>query len=284
MTPRPSVRPSAARWSSGSARSRDEARKRSDVLAAAGDYNRALALRPNDPNLLRIVAGMNRAERRGRVLRRVAGYGAIAAGLGVVSAGAMRWVHGAGTRPEDRPVSIESAPPSPTASTPAAGTSPVTAAPQPGPTPAHLPVVIREPRAERRVTVDLKPPMGVSVSIDGQPSRDVSTGATLTLGVRAHTLTFSCPVCTSVQVGVDASERDGTLVVSVPVKPAMLVVDGDVSRTYQIVEHPELAVRSGANSVPLRSAYEPVTIRQIETGAAVSVRLEAAKTVRAAFP
>ncbi len=261
-----------------------DARKRGDILAAAGDYNRALALRPNDPNLLRIVAGMNRAERRGRALRRVARYGAVAVGLGVASAGALRLVHGPRPRPDDRPASTESAPPSPTASTPAAGTSSVSAPPQPGPTPTHLPVVIREPRAERRVTVDLKPPMGVSVSIDGQPSHDVSTGATLTLGVRAHTLTFSCPVCASVQVGVDASERDGTLVVSVPVKPATLVVDGDVSRTYQIVEHPELAVRSGANSVPLRSAYEPMTIRQIETGTDVSVRLEAAKTIHAAFP
>jgi hypothetical protein len=97
-------------------------------------------------------------------------------------------------------------------------------------------------------------------------------------------LAFSCPVCTSVQVGVDASEKDSTLVVSVPVKPATLVVDGDVSRTYQIVEHPEMAIRSGTNTVPLRSAYEPVTIRQIETGSTVSIRLEAAKTMHAAFP
>ena len=94
----------------------------------------------------------------------------------------------------------------------------------------------------------------------------MSTGDALTLGSRAHTLSFSCPVCTPVQLGVDAGERDSTLVVSVPVKPATLVVDGDVSRTYQIVEHPELAIRAGTNSVPLRSAYEPVTVKQIETG------------------
>ncbi len=260
------------------------ARKRGDILAAAGDYNRALALRPDDPNLLRIVAGMNRAERRGRALRRFGRYGAAAIALGALSAGAMRFAHGVGVRPDDRPVSTETAPPPATASAPPSGTSSAAPAAQPGPTPTRLPLVLREPRAERRVTVDLKPPMGVSVSIDGQPSREVSTGETLTLGARAHTLAFSCPVCTSVQVGVDASERDTTLVVSVPVKPAVLVVDGDVSRTYQIVEHPELAVRAGTNSVPLRSAYEPVTIKQIETGDSVSVRLEAAKTVHAAFP
>ncbi len=66
-------------------------------------------------------------------------------------------------------------------------------------------------------------------------------------------------------------------------KPAILVIDGDVSRTYQLVEHPELAVRAGTNTVSLRSAYEPVTVKQIETGDTVSVRLEAAKTMHAAF-
>ncbi len=91
-------------------------------------------------------------------------------------------------------------------------------------------------------------------------------------------------MCTPVQLGVDVSERDSTLVVSVPVKPATLLVDGDVSRTYQLVEHPELAIRAGTNSVPVRSAYEPVTVKQIETGATISVRLEAAKTMHAAFP
>ena len=42
-----------------------------------------------------------------------------------------------------------------------------------------------------------------------------------------------------------------------PVKPATLVVDGDVSRTYQIIEHPELAIRrnehrSGAHRLRAR--------------------------------
>jgi eukaryotic-like serine/threonine-protein kinase len=261
-----------------------DARKRGDVLAAAADYNRALALRPHDPSLLRIVAGMNRAERRGRALRRVGRIAAAAVGLSALAAAATRIVHGYAQPTPERPLSTAPAPPAASASGVPAGTPSTITAPQPGPTATRLPFVIREPRPERRVTIDLKPPMGVSVSIDGQPSRDVSTGETLTLSARAHSLAFSCPVCTSVQVGVDASERDTTLVVSVPVKPATLVVEGDVSRTYQIVEHPELAIRTGTNTVPLRSAYEPVTIKQIETGSAVSVRLEAAKTMHAAFP
>jgi eukaryotic-like serine/threonine-protein kinase len=261
-----------------------DARRRGDVLAAAADYNRALALRPDDPNLLRIVAGMNRAERRGRALRRLGTIGAAAIGIGAVSVAAGRLLRPQASAREEPPPAA--APALPTASTSGGPPGPASAvvAHEPGPAASRAPVVIRELRLERRVTLDLKPPMGVAVSIDGQPTRDVSTGETLSLGVKAHTLAFSCPVCTSVLLGVEASERDTTLVVSVPVKPATLVVDGDVSRTYQIVEHPELPIRPGANSVPLRSAYEPVTIQQIETGGAVSVRLEAAKTMHAAFP
>ena len=48
----------------------DDARKKGNVLAAAADYNRALAHAPDDPHLLRIVAGMNRAEARARFMKR----------------------------------------------------------------------------------------------------------------------------------------------------------------------------------------------------------------------
>jgi hypothetical protein len=68
------------------------------------------------------------------------------------------------------------------------------------------------------------------------------------------------------------------------VKDATLVVHGDVAKTYQIVQHPEIPIRAGTNTVHLKSAYEPVTVREIETGESVSVRLEAGGTVPAAFP
>ena len=46
------------------------ARKEGNAVAAAADYNRALAYAPTDPQLLRIVASMHRAEARMRMLRR----------------------------------------------------------------------------------------------------------------------------------------------------------------------------------------------------------------------
>jgi hypothetical protein len=39
----------------------------------------------------------------------------------------------------------------------------------------------------------------------------------------------------------------------------------------------------GTNTVPIRSAYEAVTVQELETGKTVSVRLEAGKTLRAGF-
>lgn len=66
-----------------------EERKGGDVLGAAADYNRALAFAPDDPQLCRIVLGMNRAEARMRFARRAVvalllmlGLGAAAYGLG----------------------------------------------------------------------------------------------------------------------------------------------------------------------------------------------------------
>jgi serine/threonine-protein kinase len=48
-----------------------EARKKRDALGAAADYNRAVAYAPHDAQLLRLVAGMHRAEARVRTLRKV---------------------------------------------------------------------------------------------------------------------------------------------------------------------------------------------------------------------
>jgi serine/threonine protein kinase len=266
-----------------------EARKRGEALSAAADYNRALAHAPDDPQLLRIVAGMNRAERRARVLRRVGKVSAAAIGAGVLFLGGAELVRGrAAVGSRSAPTVSNGSQELPSVAVSASGVV-VASAPVPeasSSSAARIAATLREPLkvVDRRFTLDLRPPMGVSVSIDGQPNRSVSTGDTLTLGPKAHSLAFSCPVCAAVQVTVDAGDKDGRLVVSVPVKPATLVVDGDGRRTYEIVEHPELVVRAGTNAVPLRSAYEPITVRQIETGDSVSVRLEASKTIHASFP
>jgi serine/threonine-protein kinase len=288
----------------------NDARRRGDALAAAADYNRALAQVPDDPNLLRIVAGMNRAERRSRALRKgawIAGALALAGGGVVLAPVAVRSLRGSLRGAPAASMEVSGAL-SGSRGDPAAGT--VVGATKPGSSAAAAgsneapergseegsrgPGIAASSHAkpaphdvarvtERHLTLDLKPPMGVTVSVDGLPGRLVDTGDALTLGTRSHVLAFSCSVCTPVQTTVDPGERDTTLVVSVPIEPAILIIDGDVSRTYQLVEHPEVVVRAGTNAVALRSVYEPVTVKQIETGDSVSVRLEAAKTMRASF-
>jgi hypothetical protein len=135
----------------------------------------------------------------------------------------------------------------------------------------------------RTLTFDLTPPMGVTVTVDDQAPRSLSTGDAFKIDGAEHQLVFSCPVCTPVRRGVPAGDQSEMLLVSVPVKPGTLVVDGAVGSTYQIVEHPDLAVRAGTNTIPLRSTFERVTVKDMESGATVSVRLEAAKTVEASF-
>jgi serine/threonine-protein kinase len=277
-----------------------QARKRGDVLSAASDYNRALAHAPADPQLLRIVAGMNRAEARARWMRRGASVLAAAALAGIALFGLARTMR---RSPAPVPHGAQLPPSAVAPVTSATSNSPPAVTTQPSEvsssaavaTARHLvPIALGShevPRpVDRQLTLDMKPPMGVSVSVDGQPFRDVSTGDRLTLDARPHSLVFSCPrrggddPCVAVRQSVPAGEKDDTLVVAVPVKPATLVVDGDVGKTYQIAQHPEILVRAGTNTVALKSAYEPVTVHEIETGESVSVRLEAGRTVHAAFP
>jgi hypothetical protein len=111
----------------------------------------------------------------------------------------------------------------------------------------------------------------------------VSTGDTLVLDGKAHALSFTCEVCTPVRRDVPAGDKDDIVKIAVPIKAATLLIEGDVDKTYQIEQHPELTVRAGTNVVSLASAYERVTVQQIETKVSVPVRLEAGHSVRASF-
>jgi serine/threonine-protein kinase len=274
----------------------EQARKRRDVLSAAADYNRALAHAPGDPQLLRIVAGMSRAEARARLLRRAGVALAVTAGTGILALGVAKVLHL--RRPPVVPAPLPVAAPTAGPSTEAPSPEPVVSAPpataaRPQPRTIPLALGVRDaapPKVvDRMLTLDLKPPMGVSVSVDGQPPTEVASGTKLTVDSRAHALVFSCPrrggddPCVTTRVSVAAGEKDDVLAVSVKVKDATLVVEGELGHTYQLVQHPEIALRVGVNAVPVRSVYEAVTVQELETGKTVSLRLEAGKTLRAGF-
>jgi serine/threonine-protein kinase len=261
-----------------------EARRSGDVLSAAADYNRALAHAPDDPQLLRIVAGMNRAEAHTRVLRRAGVALVLMLGLGAVAFGLGRMLR---ARALSNRVAIAStvavAPPPPASLAEAHTPSVERAAPPPPPVPRTPPPAPPPKPVERTFTLDLSPSMGVIVRVDDGSARHVATGDSLVLDNKPHALSFTCEVCTAVRREVGGGERDETLKVDVPIKPATLVIDGEVYKTYQIVQHPEVKVRPGSNTVTLRSAFERVTVQQIETNVTVAVRLEAGNSVHASF-
>ncbi len=262
-----------------------EARKARDPIGAAGDYNRALAHAPDDPQLLRIVTGMNRAEARTRLVRRASVALLLMVGLGGAAFGIGRALHA--RTPAPLKVDTAVAPPvsaAPVVPSAAPSTSATVAA-----RPVAMPVMRVQPapsatRAiERTLSLDLTPSMGVQVSIDGAPPRGVGTGDTLAVDGKAHSLAFSCPVCVPAQRDVAAGDKDDTVVMRLTIKPATLDISGDGNAHYQINEHPEVVVRVGANSVAMRSQFENVTVKQMESGTTVPVRLSAGHVVEAPF-
>jgi len=261
-----------------------EARKADDPIAAAGDYNRALAHAPDDPQLLRIVAGMNRAEARTRLLRRAGVALLLMVGLGGVAFGVGRALHAR----TPAPIKNDTVAAPPVSATPAVPSSAPSASASVAARPVSVPVMRVQPAPsakaiERTLSLDLTPSMGVQVSVDGAPARGVATGDTLPIDGKAHSLAFTCPVCVPAQRDVVAGDKDDTVVVRLAVKPATLDITGDGNKSYQIVEHPEVAVRVGANSVAMHFAFENVTVKQMESGVTVPVRLSAGHVVEAPF-
>ncbi len=261
-----------------------EAHKRGDAIGAARDYNRALAHAPHDPDLLRLVAGMHRAEARARLLRRGSAVIVLTVGLGTVAFAIGRVVRApAVVSPEPS----AAAAPQPSGAPPGA---PLAQAPAPAAPALHpitmptlrMPVLPPRP-VERALTLQLTPSMGVTVSVDGAAPRGVSSGDRVVLDGKAHTLSFGCPVCTPSSRDVPAGDRDDTVAMRLAIKPAGLEIRGDGNKTYQLVEHPETPVRAGSNQVAMQSEFDSVTVRQIETGATVHVRLRAGGSVAAPF-
>jgi serine/threonine-protein kinase len=265
-----------------------EERKRGDVIQGAADYNRALAHAPDDPNLLRIVAGLNRAEARAHLLRRGGAALVLMVGLAAVAFGVGKLVRArlaaappavTTTAATSAPLLLASVPATSQAAPPATAPATVPTAPRPTFVPPPPPRPI-----ERSVSFELTPSMGISIGVDGaEVRRGASSGDAIKLDGKAHTLTFSCPVCTSVQREIVAGDKDETLVVRVPIKPATLVILGASDRTYQIVEHPEVPVRFGSNTVPLSRSFENVTVKEIETSLTRPLKLEAGKPAQASF-
>jgi serine/threonine-protein kinase len=276
----------------------DEARRKGLPLEAAADWNRALAHAPEDPKLLRLVAGMQRAEARARSLRQGARVLAISACLGVTAYFVGKLVQGrphldmpsastsvAAPRPTPPPSAVATAS-SPTGEPSHTSTRPSVAAAATQRPADHAAMDATSPAktaADRTITLHLTPAMGVHLSIDGAGEIPVQTGQALTLSAKAHALAFTCPVCSPANAQLPAGDKDDELTVSVPILAATLVIDGPTDRNYELAERPTLSLHPGANKVDIGGQFESVTVVQLETRTRVPVRLEAGKEVHAQF-
>jgi eukaryotic-like serine/threonine-protein kinase len=255
------------------------ARKRSDAVAAAADYNRALAYAPNDPSLLRVVASMQRSEARARLVRRV---GPLVLGALVLGSGAYFVARAFKTSPAGNPVLVEgtaSTKLSSSAATSSASavTSPPSVATSAGPVPSSgVPVVTTrtiatpavvpstKPGVPRIVTFSrLVPSFGVQMSVDGATPIEVDPTKPFTIDDKAHSLVFTCrgDLCPSKTVPVAAGDANVDLAVELAVSPARLSVDGDPSHSYGITEIPTVNVAGGGEvEIPMTAGKRQVHV------------------------
>ena len=266
-------------------------RKAGNAVAAAADYNRALAYAPEDRELLRIVTSMHRADGRRRMVKRVAPpiLGAVA--LGAIAFVVTRYAHK--TPIADTSLGNPLPPPSLTA----VGTSPVdtasapTASARPS---ASVPVVLMpivkpllvRSNLKRTVTIGtLRPEFGVQIAVDGAPAADAQRGYHLTLDGEKHVLTFTCKAdaCAPYEKVFAVGDKDETIDVAMKILPATLTIkNAESGSSYRIVEEPTVAISAGVPAtIPMDSARRVVHVVEYPSQRTATGRLQAGKEASA---
>jgi serine/threonine-protein kinase len=271
----------------------DAASRTGDALAAAADYNRALAYAPHDAALLKIVARMNRSRARRDALARSRPYAIVAVVLvslvlGVAPRIARRLR--ASSPPANTTQSlVAQVPPLPLSADPVpvgpfpplAASARALARPGIGPRQATAP---KPSQREVRFT-SVEPEQGVFVALDGAALAPLDPTKPLVLDEKAHSLVFSCAenLCDSFTRTVDPGDRGVTFPVHLTIKPSRLVIRGNLGRTYILNDDMAHPLRSNEvpNPVPMpHSAVRVVKVTEGETGISKTVELHADKTAK----
>ena len=261
----------------------EAARAEKNVLAAAADYNRALAYAPNDADLLRAMNRLMRAERRRRLLLRAVPV-VLVVSAGIVSFFVARRVHHAqvAARHEEPQIAVSVAVPVPVAEVDAGVLS--VAVPTASSKPTAPPKPVR-----RDIIVDsLVPAFGVVFSLDGALPREAHEGNVLTIADdHAHELRFTCQqnLCEPRRVDLQPGQADVHLGdFRLRIRDAILVVDGNPVNHYIIQEFAQVACRSGTPvTLPMHRRDEAVRVQEIETNKIQRASLTAGQTVHVAF-
>lgn len=248
------------------------ARKRGDAVAAAADFNRALAYAPNDPQLLRIVASMHRSEARSRLLRRVGPLVLGTLALGTSAFFVTRALKG--TPPAELAAVAPRQPASSSRIVPVASSevqSQPSASALVHAAKSSLPPVVDAATARRKRTVtfvSLQPQFGVKLRVDGVAAPDPVPGGTIVLpDDRAHSFSFTCQdrdgnqLCIPKSILVEAGESESSLDVQLSVLPASLLVEGESGRSYSILEVPNITLAAGIPSdIPMLAGRAARTV------------------------
>jgi len=201
-----------------------------DVPAAAAHFNRALAFRPDDPELLRQVAGMAHAERMRRSIVRAGLVLAILLLTVGAAYGLVRLLRTAAWRGTDSDQSEVSKTedgktatgPTSSADTPAAGSARTVGGAEAPPVAAEArrrPRIrtIRRPEIKKRpVRVNIEGAKGGKLTVDGQPKEWFGVTHELTVG-RSYVFDFIAPneeCCLGRTRTVKIPEGDGVFVVA----------------------------------------------------------------------
>jgi serine/threonine-protein kinase len=271
------------------------ARKRGGAVAAAADYNRALAYAPNDPSVLKVVSSMQRSEARARLARRAA---PLVLGALVLGSGAYFVTKAFRPAPdvEDTPAALAPteavvktrSPPPRTSRAPSATSASTGASGSTSPRVIATPVVASKPVSRAVSFESLSPPFGVQMSIDGAPPVEVDRTKPFSLDDKAHTLVFTCrgDLCVPKTIAVVTGTQNVALAVELAVPPATLVVDGDPTHSYGITEIPTVNVPGGGEiDIPMAKGSRSVHVfdRTDPVGPSQLVTLSAGKRVTASF-
>jgi serine/threonine-protein kinase len=229
-------------------------RKKSDTIGAAADYNRALAYKPDDPALLRVVASMQRSEARRQMVRKVA---PLVLGACVLAPGTYFVVRALKNE------AVTTTKPDPTVSVPIASipTTPKTvtppnsvALPPASVTAAHpvaMPTV--QPTSNKNVSrtvtfTRVRPTFGVHMTLDGVPMSDPAQNQNFVIpDDKPHQAVFTCTndLCPPKTIPIASGDGPVDLDVTLTIPPAKLVVEGDPAHTYALAEDPNRPIAPG---------------------------------------
>ncbi len=242
------------------------ARKENRALDAAADYNRALAYAPDDPQLLRIVARMQRDAARERLIKRawplvLATIAAMVGAYFLTQTLKHRTgsVVGSDTASVSVPVSASA---SVSVSAPASVIVPVSAT-------VSATVIAPVVHTDRTITLASVQPASVNVAVDGKDLEErKSAGDTIKVDDREHMFRFTCEndACEPLTKKLPAGKKDDTMSVELKIKDATLTVTLDDSvhhgdsPTFGIEQYPALTVKPGVAVSITVPSYRYVTL------------------------